>query len=306
MTPPKSSVPRRATLVTTATSFSLAVLKTIVGILSGSIAVLASAVDSFLDFIISLFNAITVRVADKPRDAEHNYGHGKLEGIAALFESVLILGSAGFILYKAIGKIVEPVPLDSSGLNLAVGAMVVSMLVSAALVLYLRAASRKSRSLVLEADALHYRMDVWANAGVLLGMLIILASGWELADPLLAIFVGLYIMREAIPLLRKAYDMLMDRALHDGLVEKIEEIAMTHSPLVNGMHELKTRRSGEVNFVEFHLVFNEHMPLGKAHRVADEIEMRIRGLEKGRWSINIHLDPVDDSHMDRKLEEGLR
>lgn len=298
----KTSVARRATLVTTAVSFSLAILKAVVGVLSGSVAILASAVDSFLDFMISLFNVIAVRGAEKPRDEDHNYGHGKLEGIAALFEGLLILGSAAFILYKAGQKFVHPVPLEAAGLNLAVITMLVSMLVSAGLVWYLRAASRRSRSLVLEADALHYRMDVWANAAVLAGMIVILATGWEIADPLIALAVGLYIGRESLPLLRKAYDMLMDRALRDDLVAQIQNIAMAHSPLVNGMHELKSRRSGEVNFVEFHLVFNEHIPLGRAHRVADEIEMRIRGLEDSRWSINIHLDPVDDSYQDRKLD----
>lgn len=300
-----SSPARIATLVTTTVSLCLVVLKTTVGIASGSIAVLASAVDSLLDFVVSLFNAFAVRGAEKPRDDNHNYGHGKIEGLAALFEGLLILGSAGYILWKSVDKLIYPSQLDATGINLALATMLGSMAASAALVWYLKKMSRLSRSLVLEADALHYRTDVWSNAAVLLGMLAIRYTGWQAADALIAIGIGGYIAWAALPLIRKGLDMLLDHALPDELVARIREIANTHSPLVNGVHELKTRRSGEVNFVEFHLVFNEHITLLNAHHVADEIESRIRKLERSRWHINIHLDPVDDSKRDRKLAEQL-
>ncbi len=301
MTP--SSPARIATLVTTTVSLCLVILKTIVGVASGSLAVLASAVDSLLDFVVSLFNVFAVRGAEKPRDDNHNYGHGKIEGLAALFEGVLILASAGYILWKSGDKLLNPRPLDEAGINLAFATMLVSMAASAALVWYLKKMSRRSRSLVLEADALHYRTDVWSNAAVLLGILAIRYTGWQAADALIAAAIGFYIAWAALPLIRKGLDMLLDHALPDELVTRILAIARTHSPLVNGVHELKTRRSGEINFVEFHLVFNEHITLLKAHHIGDEIEARIRMLEKTRWYINIHLDPVDDSKRDRKLTE---
>jgi ferrous-iron efflux pump FieF len=299
-----SSVAGRATLVTTSVSLSLVVLKMTVGVLSGSVAVFASAVDSLLDFIVSLFNAFAVRGSEKPSDENHNYGHGKIEGIAAMVEGLFILGSAGFVLWRAVLRILYPQPLAGTGVDLAVGAMVVSMGASMILVAYLNRAGKKSRSLVLEADALHYRTDVWSNGAVLLGMAVIRFTGWILADALIAIGIGLYIAWAALPLIRKGLDMLLDHALPEELSARILEIAGSHSPLVNGMHELRTRRSGEINFVEFHLVFNEDITLAKAHRVGDEIEARIRALEPSRWSINIHLDPVDDSHRDRKLAEA--
>jgi cation diffusion facilitator family transporter len=297
------SVARRATLVTTAVSFSLVAAKTAVGLSTGSVAVLASAIDSLLDFVVSLFNAFAVRGSEKPRDENHNYGHGKIEGLAALLEGLFILGSAGFVLWKAGARLLDPQPLPLAGIDLALVVMLVSMTVSAALVWYLRRAGRRSRSLVLEADALHYRTDVWSNAAVLAGMLVLRFTGWQMADPLIAAGIGLYIAWAALPLIRKALDMLLDHALPEDLAARILEIAANHSPLVNGVHELKTRRSGDVNFVEFHIVFDEDIPLGRAHRISDEIEMKIRRLEKARWSINIHLDPVDDSHRDRKLAE---
>lgn len=296
------SAARRATVVTTSVSFALVVVKTAVGLLSGSVAVLASAVDSLLDFVVSLFNAFAVRGSEKPRDENHNYGHGKIEGVAALLEGLFILGSAGFVLWKAVARLLDPIPLAAQGVNLALGAMLLSMAASATLVWFLKRASRRSRSLVLEADALHYRTDVWANGAVLLGMIAIRVTGWQPVDALIAAGIGLYIAWASVPLIRKGLDMLLDHALPEDLTARILDIARTHSPLVNGIHELKTRRSGDVNFVDFHLVFHEDMPLGKAHRVADEIETRIRSLEKSGWSINIHLDPVDDSHRDRKRE----
>jgi cation diffusion facilitator family transporter len=115
-----SSAARRATVVTTAFSFSLVILKTIVGLASGSVAVLASAVDSLLDFMVSLFNAFAVRGSEKPRDENHNYGHGKIEGVAALFEGLFILASAIFVLWKAGQKFLHPTALESTGLNLEV------------------------------------------------------------------------------------------------------------------------------------------------------------------------------------------
>jgi ferrous-iron efflux pump FieF len=302
---PPLSAARKATLITTAVSFSLVLLKASVGLLTGSVAVLASAVDSLLDFLVSLFNALAVRGSEMPRDKNHNYGHGKIEGIAALAEGLLILGSAGFVLWRACLRFMDPRPLAAGNLNLAAWSMLLSMLAAAMLVAQLKRASRESRSLVLEADALHYRTDVWSNAAVLLGMLAIRLTGWQPVDALIAAGIGLYIAWAAIPLLRKGIDMLLDHALPETLTGEILVIARTHSPLVNGVHELKTRRSGEINFVEFHLVFDEKIALGLAHRISDEIEMRIRNLEKGRWTISIHLDPVDDSRRDRKLaEEG--
>ena len=297
------SVARRATIITSSVAFSLVILKTVAGLLTGSIAVLASAVDSLLDFLVSLFNAFAVRGAEKPRDAGHHSGHGKIEGLAALLEGLFILGSALFVIWQAVLRLLKPVPLDAAGVGFSVVAMVVSMSVSAGLVWYLRRAGARSRSLILEADALHYRTDVWSNGAVLLGMLVIAGTGWQAADPLIAVGIGVYIARAALPLIRKGLDMLLDAALPESLTTAIHEIAQRHSPLVNGVHEMKTRRSGGVHFVEFHLVFNEDIPLGKAHRISDEIENRIRALEKTRWSINIHLDPVDDSHRDRKREE---
>jgi len=298
------SAPRRATLTAASVSLLLIAVKTGVGLLTGSVAVLASAVDSLLDFLISSFNAFAVRTAERPSDQAYNYGRGKLEGLAALLEGLFILASALYILREALIKFARPVALPGEDLLWATAAMAFSLAATGGLVLYLRRLSRESSNLVLQADALHYGTDLIAGASVLLSLIVIRFTGWDWVDPAVAIVISLVVARAAVPLMRKGLHMLLDRSLDEGLVARIRALATGHNPRVTGLHELKTRRSGDTNFVEFHLVFDEDIRLREAHRIADEIEMRIRKLEAARWIINIHLDPVDDSRRDQRLAKS--
>lgn len=298
------SAPRKATLTATCAALLLIAVKLTVGLLTGTVTVLASAADSALDFLVSSFNVYAVRTIERPSDDTYNYGRGKMEGLAAFLEGLFIFASAAFILRQAIAKLMHPAGIPERGLYWALGAMGFSILVTASLVAYLRALSQKSQSLIIRADAAHYKTDLLTNAGILLALVLIRITGWVWLDPVLAIGISLYVARAALPLLKTGAHMLLDRALDEETVVKIRDIAATHSDRVTGVHEVKTRRSGEVNFVEFHLVFDEKIRLIEAHRIADEIEMRIRALEKTRWVINIHLDPVDDSFRDQKLAES--
>jgi len=302
--PISPSLPRKAALTASLTALLLVGVKLSVGLLTGSVVVLASAVDSALDFLVSTFNLYAARTVERPSDERYNYGRGKVEGMAAFLEGLFIMASALFILLEAILKIIRPVPIPEEDLFIAMGAMGFSLMVTAALVTYLRSMSRRSQSLILRADTAHYRTDLLTNAGILAALALIRATGWGWLDPAIAIGISVFVARAALPLIRQGANMLMDRALDEGVVEKIRAIALTHSGRVTGCHEIKTRRSGETNFVEFHLVFDEEIRLREAHRISDEIEMRIRGLEKARWIINIHLDPVDDSHRDLKLAKA--
>jgi cation diffusion facilitator family transporter len=227
-----------------------------------------------------------------------------MEGVAAFLEGLFILGSALWILREALIRFADPGKVSESGLPWAIAAMAFSLAVTTALVLYLKRLAKESSNLVLEADAAHYRMDIAVTLGVLLSLAAIQVTGWKWLDPAVAIVLSLVVARAAVPLIRKGLHMLLDRSLDPALVDSIRSIAMGHSDKVTGMHELKTRRSGDTLFVEFHLVFDESIKLRDAHRVADEIEARIRTLEPIRWIINVHLDPVDDSHRDRKLAKA--
>ena len=310
-----ATAPRKATLAASLASLLLILVKLAVGIGTGTVVVMASAVDSLLDFLVSSFNAYAVRNAERPSDQTYNYGRGKMEGVAAFSEGLFIMASSVYILRSAVGKFLEtgkpglrfkwPEAIPSASLDWAMGAMVFSLAVTALLVAYLRRRAKESRSLIIRADTLHYETDLMSNGGILVALILVRFTGWAWVDPAIAIGVSIYVARAAVPLLRKGLAMLLDRALDEKLVADIRRIAESHSGRVTNVHELKTRRSGDTNLVEFHLVFNEDIRLSEAHRIADEIEMRVRALEHSHWIVNIHLDPVDDSWRDRKLAKRI-
>jgi ferrous-iron efflux pump FieF len=305
------SAPRKATLVASLAALLLILVKLTVGLMTGTVVVLASAADSLLDFLVSSFNAYAVRSAERPSDQTYNYGRGKMEGVAAFSEGLFIIVSALYILREAVRKFLAPgdigfhftLPdaIPGMALDWAMGAMGFSLIVTAALVAYLKKRALESPSLIIRADTIHYQTDLLSNGGILAALALVRLTGWAWLDPAIAVGVSIFVARAAVPLLRKGLAMLLDRALDDALVENIRRIAESHSDRVTNVHELKTRRSGDANLVEFHLVFDEDIKLREAHRIADEIEMKVRALENARWIINIHLDPVDDSHRDQKL-----
>jgi ferrous-iron efflux pump FieF len=302
---------REGTYVATLTALLLILVKLGVGMLTGTVVVIASAVDSFLDFVVSSFNVYAVRNADRPSDPAYNYGRGKIEGVAAFSEGLFIMVSALYILRQAVFKFVVPGSLGlrwrmpeaiaPGPLNWAMGAMGLSLAITGALVWFLKRKVKQSTSLILRADAAHYQTDLLSNGGILLTLGMVRLTGWAWLDPVIAVGVAAYVAHAALPLIRKGLAMLLDHALEDPLVESIRAIAETTSERVTGVHELKTRRSGNTNLVEFHLVFDEGIGLREAHQVADEIESRVRALADTRWIINIHLDPVDDSYKDQKI-----
>lgn len=308
------NAPRKATLMASLAALLLILVKLAIGLSTGTVVVLASAVDSFLDFLVSSFNVYAVRSAERPSDQTYNYGRGKMEGVAAFSEGLFILASALYILRQAVFKFVvpgtlrfhRPPAIPPEGLFWAMGAMLFSLILTTLLVAYLKKRAEESPSLIIRADTLHYQTDLLSNAGILVALASIRLTGWAWIDPVIAAGVSLYVARAAIPLLRKGLAMLLDRALDERLVERIRSIAESHSDRVNNVHELKTRRSGDTNLVEFHLVFDENITLLEAHHIADEIEMRVRALEQSRWIINIHLDPVDDSFRDQRLAKQGR
>jgi cation diffusion facilitator family transporter len=301
----------QGTSVATFTALLLILVKLTVGFLTGTVVVIASAVDSFLDFVVSSFNVYAVRSAGRPSDPSYNYGRGKIEGVASFSEGLFIMASALYILRQAALKFIVPgslglkwrmpAPIPASALDWSMGAMALSLAITAALVAFLKRKAAQSTSLILRADTVHYQTDLLSNGGILLTLGLVRLTGWAWLDPLIAVGVAVYVARAAFPLIGKGLAMLLDHALEDALVDSIRAIAERSSERVTGVHELKTRRSGDTNLVEFHLVFDEGIGLREAHQIADEIEAKVRALAETRWIINIHLDPVDDSFKDQKI-----
>jgi ferrous-iron efflux pump FieF len=284
---------KKATVVASLTAFVLAVTKLVIGVLSGSVAILASAIDSVLDLLISLFNYFAISNSEKPADSRFNYGRGKIEALASVIEGTVITVSGIFLLYQAISKAISGEVVEH--LDNAIYVMIFSTIVTVGLVAYLNSVAKKTNSLVIKADALHYKTDLYTNVAVLVSLLIINFSGFDLVDSIVGGAIAIYIIYSAYELIRDGVLMLLDESLDDELVTQIKKFCMSEDVVTN-YHYLKTRTSANQYFVDVHLVFSPEILLLTAHRASDRIEDRIKSLDKSKeWVINIHLDPYDDS-----------
>lgn len=287
------SLQRIATLVSTATALLLVIMKLCVGIFSSSIAVLSSAIDSLLDLFVSLFNFFAVKNAEKPVDAKFNYGRWKIEALASFFEGIIITLSWLYILYESVQKLLSWNQISYLGVSLLV--MGVSFFITLSLVFFLDYAAKKTKNLVIEADLLHYKTDLYSTWWVLFSLVVIYLTWWYAIDALVWITIALYIIWCAYPLIRKWFLLILDVSLSDEYVKQIKEI-IEKEPFVNSYHFLRTRESWHMKFVDVHIVFHPEILLVDAHRASDKIESKIRNLDpQSEWLFNIHLDPYDDS-----------
>ncbi len=290
----KNRIEKRATIVASFTATALIIIKAVIGFMSGSVAVLASAIDSILDLVISLFNYFALNKASKPADDEFNYGRGKIEAIAAVIEGTIITISGLVILYVSIKKAYLGEATNYLGISILV--MFISIFLTLFLVFYLNKVAEKTDNLVIKSDALHYKTDLYSNGAILLALGLIYITGFEIIDSIMGILIAIYIIYSAINLIKEALFILLDGAIDKEIVEKIKRI-IEEEEMIDSYHYLKTRRSGNTYFVDVHLVFNsKDILLIDAHHAGDRVEEKIMNIDRDKeWAINIHLDPIDDS-----------
>jgi ferrous-iron efflux pump FieF len=287
------SLEKIATLVSSFTALVLVSMKMVFGVLSWSIAVLSSAIDSVLDMFVSIFNYFAVKNAEMPADEHFNYGRGKIEALAALLEGIIIFLSWGYILYSSVFKFISKEEISYIGISLIV--MWISFIITLALVYFLEYVAKKTRNMVIESDALHYKTDLLSTWGILLSLAVIYFTDLFFIDALVGFIIALYIMYSSVELIKKGFLMLLDIALEDEEVEKIIN-CIKQEKMVNDYHYLKTRRSWKTKFVEAHLVFTPVIKLLDAHNAADDIIKNIKLIDTdSQWVVNVHLDPYDDS-----------
>ena len=292
---------KKATVVSTSVAAILVVMKMTVGILSGSIAVLASAIDSFLDLTVSLFNYFALSNAEKNPDDNFNFGRSKIEPLAAVIEGTVISLSGLFILYEALIKIAHPREMSNMAESMYV--MIASFIITAFLVTFLTYVARKTKNMVIRADALHYKTDLFSNGAVLFALAAISYTGEELIDPILGIAIAIFMIYSSIPIIKEGILMLLDAALPQEDRDSIEEI-LNSEPIIQTHHYLQTRESGSHIFISVHAVFNVSISLYDAHLVADKVEAKIKELfEDKKCHILIHMDPYDDSEINEEEEE---
>lgn len=296
-------IEKKATIVSSSTAAVLVLFKLVVGIMSGSVAVLASAIDSLLDLSVSVFNFFALHQSERKPDETFNFGLGKLEAVASVIEGTIISMSALFILYTAVDKFITPRPILY--LQASIVVMLISIVLTALLVLFLNHVAKKNNNLVIRADALHYKTDLFSNGAILLSLLIIKFSGFELIDPLLGVGIAAYMIYSAFPIMKEGLMMLLDVALSKEEIAKIRAMLIRNSQ-INGFHHLQTRRAGSDVFIGVHLVFDDSTSLVDAHRVSDKIESMLRMLfPDDRVHPFIHIDPYDDSDINELDEEQL-
>jgi cation diffusion facilitator family transporter len=278
----------RTALLSISVSIALIVVKIIFGILTNSISVLASAVDSFLDVTASSVNFYSIRKSEKPADHDHKFGHGKAEGLAGLFQTFIIGSSAVYLIYLSVLRLMGGEVLVSVGWGIAVIAL--SMVVGFFLARHIKRVAEQTGSLILSADSLHYKFDLYTNGGILAGLLVIRLTGLNIIDPVISILVALFIVWSTKDILMESIDILMDKELPPSTVRDIEDVIMKFNPNVKSHHKLKTRNAGSVKFVEFHVVMDHRLSFIESHEIAEEIVRAIK--EKiGNTEVTVHVDP---------------
>lgn len=287
---------KRATYASVATALVLIAVKLAAWLLTGSVSMLASLVDSLMDSIASFINLLAVRYSLQPADSEHRFGHGKAEPLAALAQSAFISGSAVFLILHAFDRLRNPYELHAVGIG--VGVMVFAIGLTLVLLTYQRRVIKLTGSTAIHADALHYAADLLANLAIIAALLLA-ARGWTWADPVFAALVALYIAIGALRVGREAIQQLMDHELPAAVQQQIMAIARQQAA-VKGAHDLRTRKSGQAVFIQLHLELDDNLPLVKAHAIADQVEKDIGAAIPGAEVI-VHQDPasVAREHLQR-------
>lgn len=259
-----------------------------VWLFTGSLSVLASLIDSLLDVAASMVNMLAIRYSFKSADKCHPFGHGKAEFLAGLGQSLFIAFSAIFVIFQALQRFADPQPLECTTLGTVV--MVFAVAVTAGLVLFQRMVVKRTGSLAIKADSLHYSADLFTNLGTIAALLLA-GMGWPSLDPVFAIIIALAVLYSAWQIGYGSSQLLMDRQLSPETEEKISLIALAHEE-VAGVHDIRTRRSGQTRIIQLHLEMSGKMSLHDAHRVAKEVEGEIRTAIPDT-DIIIHQDPID-------------
>jgi ferrous-iron efflux pump FieF len=276
-----------AAVASVAVAVVLIFAKTGAWLVTDSVSLLSTLVDSLLDAAASLINLFAIRHAMAPPDREHRFGHGKAEPLAALGQGAFITGSAVFLVFEAGQRLVSPRPVEQVGVGIIV--MAVSLILTTGLVTFQRYVIKRTQSVAIKADSLHYIGDLLVNGAVLIALAIGPFVDMPRLDPILAIAIAVFILRSAFQIGRLSLDMLMDREFPDEDRARIVAIAREH-PEVHALHDLRTRAAGPRSFIQLHLEMNGQMELWRAHEIADQVENELLKAFPNSEVI-IHQDP---------------
>ena len=266
-------------------------LKTTAYLLTGSVGLLSDAAESLVNLAAAVAAYVSLRIAARPVDQSHTYGHEKIEFFSSGLEGGLILVAAVAIGWCAVERLLHPQPLEPLGPGLAVS--LVATLINGIVAVTLLRVGRKEGSIVLEADGQHLMTDVWTSAGVLAGLGLVWLTGWQPLDSLVALAVAVSLLWTASGLVRRSFHGLMDRALPE------EELAKVRAAIEGSLgpdaayHALRTRQAGARRFIDFHLLAPGATPVREAHALADRIEASIRAALSD-VEVTVHIEPIEE------------
>ena len=269
----RATLMRRATVAAVCVAVILILAKTYAWGIGGSVSMQATLMDSVLDVAASLINFFAVRHSLKPADREHRYGHGKIEALAGLGQSLFIMVSGLFILKSAVDRILHPQPLLHTGTGL--GVVFLAILMTYLLVRYQKYVTEKTGSTAIAADATHYQSDLFINLSVFLSLLLSGMFHFLWVDAVMGSGIAVYVLLCSYKITRTSLDILMDRELPKEVRRTIKQAVLAH-PDVHGLHDLRTRSTGSHYFFQLHLELDQNLTLDQAHHIAFEVEARIK------------------------------
>ncbi len=282
----------RFALLSVGAALATLTLKFIAYALTGSVGILSDALESLINLASALIALMALKIASRPADKTHPYGHDKAEYFSSGVEGTLILSAAASIAYAAIRRLLHPVPLEqlSWGLVVAGSASLLNFVVARALL----GASRRYDSITLEADAKHLLTDVWTSVGVIAGLLALSLTGWQWLDPVIALAVAGHIIITGVSLVRRSIDGLMDYNLPAAELAHLEEILKSHQDQFVAYHRVRARKSGSRRFIDLHLVVPGQQTVQAAHDLCEHLETKIEAVLPNA-SVTIHVEPAEDA-----------
>ena len=274
-------------------NITLIILNTIVGLISGSVSILSEAIHTLIDLMAAVMAFYSIKIADKPADEDHPFGHGKFENISGVVEALLIFGASGWIIFNAVNRLIKGEQLlNDQGLTLGFIVMMISSLINLIVSRRMYKVAKETDSIALKADALHLSTHVYTSLGVGISLAVIYFTGWHFLDPIAAIVVASYILKEAFEILIEAFKPLADAALPREEIQLIQKTIQENQGPAVDFHMLRTRKAGSYREVDFHLEVPEDMTVKDSHALCDRIEHRLQ--EKlPQIKVTIHVEPAE-------------
>jgi ferrous-iron efflux pump FieF len=293
---PATSLKKWAAVASLSVATILVAVKFMAFLMTDSVSLLSSLMDSSFDAFASLLTMLSVIHAATPADEEHRFGHGKLEALSALGQAVFIFGSAIFLLFECARRFVSPIAIHEP--SIAISVMILSIVLTLALVCFQIYVIKKTQSVAISADYLHYKGDLLANLSVFAALVMSYYTKMKYIDPAFASIIGVTLLWGAFSITRQSFDILMDKEISPADRDKIMALVTAHKDVV-AVHDLRTRTTGDRIFIEFHMEVDGTLSLNRAHVITEDIE-KILYEAFPTSEVLIHQEPagIDDHRLD--------